>query len=126
MHGVPADLPLAFLVGCTLDQIGVGQFQLQFHFSGEGGYGGGRVSVEGHWELHDAKGAIVDTAMEHFDRKHYTIHVILGRTVSKFTIDPPRSFTLFFDSGHRLTVYDDDPHYETFSVTPAGEQGVYV
>jgi hypothetical protein len=31
-------------------------------------------------------------------------------------IDPPRSFTLILESGHRLTVFDDTPQYESFSI----------
>ena len=126
MHGVPSDLPLSAFVGCTLDQVCIGQFQLQFHFSGERGAGGGRISVEGGWQLHDATGAELDAFQEHLDRRHYRIHVLLGRTVAEFSIDAPRSFQLVFNSGHRLTVYDDSDRYESFSVAPRGEEGVYV
>jgi hypothetical protein len=126
MHGVPVDLPLTRFVGCTLDQICIGQFQLQFHFSGERGTGGGSISVEGGWDLHDSASSVIDSAMKHFERKQYTLHVLLGRTVSSFSIDAPHSFQLVFDSGHRLTIYDDKEHYETFSVNPAGEAGVYI
>ena len=126
MHGVPANLPLATFIGCTLDQVCIGQHQLQFHFSGERGAGGGRISVEGGWQLQDAAGAELDGFQEHLDRQHYRIHLVLGRTVSDFSIDAPRSFQLVFDSGHRLTVYDDSERYESFSVTPRGEESVYV
>ena len=126
MHGVPADLPLAHFVHCSLIQIGIGQFQLQFHFSGEGGVGGGSISVEGGWELRDATGVPIDHAQEHFEHEHYTLHVLLGHSISDLSIDAPRSFQLVFDSGHRLTIYDDNEHYETFSVNPAGQAGVYI
>jgi hypothetical protein len=125
MHGVPVDLPLASFVGFTLEQICLGQFQVQFHFSGEPGVSS-RISVEGRWELHDASGAKIDHDREHFDRQQYRLHVLLGLTVSSFTIDAPRSFELVFDSGHRLTVYDDNERYETFSVHPASGAEVYV
>ena len=125
MHGVPADLPLAAFVGFTLDQICLGQFQVQFHFGGEPGITA-RISVEGGWELRDSSGTEIDHDQEHFDRRDYRLHVLLGRTVSSFTIDAPRSFELAFDSGHRLTVYDDNQHYETFSVHPPGGAEVYV
>ena len=125
MHGVPADLPLESFVGFTLDHIGIGQFQIQFHFSGEPGVSS-RISVEGGWELRDSTGMEIDHDQEHFDRQQYKLHFILGRTVSSFSIDAPRSFQLVFDSGHRLTVYDDNERYETFSVHPAGGADVYV
>ncbi|MEY2521229.1 MAG: hypothetical protein QOF24_2988 [Verrucomicrobiota bacterium] len=126
MHGVPADLPLAGFVGCTLDQVCIGQHQLQFHFSGERGVGGGRISVEGGWQAQDAAGALFDGFQEHSVRQQYRIHTLLGRTVIEFSIDAPRSFQLAFDSGDRLTIYDDSERYESFSVAPAGAEAIYV
>jgi hypothetical protein len=125
MHGVPVDLPLASFVGFTLDQIGISQFQVQFHFSGAPGVSS-RISVEGTWELRDPTGAEIDRDQEHFDRQQYKLHFILGRTVSSFSIDAPRSFQLVFDSGHRLTVHDDNERYGSFSVHPANGVEVYV
>ena len=125
MHGVPVDLPLASFVGFTLDSICVSQFQVLFHFSGEPGVSS-RISVEGGWHVQDAAGAVVDGFEEHSVRKQYRIHILLGRTVAAFSIDAPRSFQLVFDSGHRLTIYDDNTHYETFSVHPASGAEVYV
>ncbi len=126
MHGVPVDLPISRFVSCTLDQVCIGEHQLQFHFSGEGGLGGGSISVEGGWEMRDSGDTVVDSSLEHSERADYRIHVIISLTASRFTIDAPHSFTLFFDSGHRLTVYDDSDRYETFSVIPRGEAGVYI
>jgi hypothetical protein len=125
MHGVPVDLPLAAFIGFTLDQICLGQFQVQFHFGGEPGVTA-RISVEGGWELQDSTGTELDRDQEHFDRQHYKLHFLLGRTVSSFSIDAPRSFGLVFDSGHRLTVHDDNEHYETFSVHAPDGAEVYV
>ena len=126
MHGVPVDLPISRFVSCTLDQVCIGEHQLQFHFSGEGGLGGGSISVEGGWGMRDSGDTVVDSSLEHSERADYRIHVIISRTASRFTIDAPHSFTLFFDSGHRFTIYDDSDRYETFSVIPRGEAGVYI
>ena len=73
-----------------------------------------------------ATGVPIDHAQEHFEHEHYTLHVLLGHSISDLSIDAPRSFQLVFDSGHRLTIYDDNEHYETFSVNPAGQAGVYI
>jgi hypothetical protein len=54
------------------------------------------------------------------------MHVLLGRTISSFSIDARRSFQLVFDSGNRLTVYHDNERYETFSVHVPGGAEVYV
>jgi hypothetical protein len=75
----------------TLDQICIGQFQVQFHFSGEPG-ATGRISVEGGLKLHDSAGAELDCDLEHFDRQQYRLHVLPGRTLSSFSIDAPHFF----------------------------------
>ncbi len=46
MYGIPKDLNLDFLLGATLTQIAIGEYQIQFNFSPEGSFG-----VEGNWEL---------------------------------------------------------------------------
>ena len=84
------------------------------------------MSVEGGWQLLDPSGALIDSAMEHREREHYALHVLLGHGISDFSIDAPRSFQLVFDSGHRLKIYDDNEHYEAFSVNPSGEAGVFI
>src|SRR5205807_10427757 len=105
MHGVPVDLPISRFVGCTLDQICIGEHLLQFHLSGEGGLGGGSISVEGCWELRNSGDTLVDSAQEHAERPAYHIHLIISHIVSRFPIDASPSFTLSFDPGPRLTVY---------------------
>ncbi len=41
-------------------------------------------------------------------------------------IDPPRSFTLAFQNGQRLTVFDDSPQFESFSVHIDDRPSLYV
>lgn len=125
MHGVSAQLPLAGFVGLTLDQICIGQHQVQFRFGGAPGVTA-RISVEGGWLLQDAAGCAVDRSTSSLDRERYKIHVLLSRTISSFSIDPPHSFELVFDSGHRLAVYDDNLHYETFSVHTTDGTEIYI
>ncbi len=51
---------------------------------------------------------------------------VLGLTVARFEIDSPRSFTLVFDPGYRLTIFDDSEQYESFEVHIDGTPGIYV
>ena len=46
MYGVPADLPIQPFVAQDLNQICLGRFQIQLHFSAAGS-----ISVEGRWDL---------------------------------------------------------------------------
>jgi len=52
-------------------------------------------------------GNIVDRAEEHETRESYRIHRLIDVTVARFSIDPPRSLTLFFDNGLALAVFND-------------------
>jgi len=120
MYGVPSDLPLDRLVGKGLIAIQLGQFQVQLQFEGAS-----TISIGGGWELRDPGGALLDAREEHAERECYRIHRLLGLSVEGFEIDAPGSFTLLLGTGHRLTVFDDDPHYETCTVRVEG-LGLYV
>jgi hypothetical protein len=120
MYGVPSDLPLDRLVGKELIAIRLGQFQIELQFEG-----GGTISIEGGWELRDPAGTLLDAQEEHAHREGYRIHRVLGLSVEAFEIDAPGSFTLILGAGHRLLVFDDDPHYETCTVQVEG-LGLYV
>ena len=120
MYGVPEELPLAGFVGQDLDFIGLARYQFQLRFSG-----GGEIDVQGGWQLVAPGGEQIDGAEEHERRDCYRLHRLISLRVTGFAIDAPRSFTLVLGEGHRLTVYDDDPHYETFTLQLRGE-GLWV
>jgi hypothetical protein len=113
MYGVPADLDLSGFVGAMLEQICLGEWQLQFHFHPDGIF-----SIEGHWELASSDGTAIDSAMDHSIRDAYRVHVLLGHSIARCTLDPPRSLSLHFETGHVLTFFDDSEHYETISISP--------
>ena len=78
--------------------------------------------MKGKWELRNSAGLLVD-GMEIREesisqRKNFYAHCLLGSTVSGCRTDPPDSFTLQFSSGGTLTVFDDSPRYESFSIQP--------
>ena len=111
MYGVPSNLPLQKFVGVQINQIALGQYQIQFHFSGAGS-----ISAQSRWELRDSSGQVIDGACEHAERDCYRVHKIIDVKPVRFTIEAPRSFTLYFQSGHALTIFDDSDAYESFSV----------
>ena len=116
MYGVSEDLPFASFVGEECNAIGLGRFQLQFHFSG----GRKSISVESRWELRDAKGEIADHDIPHSERVEFRIHPIIDQIVRGFVVNAPLSFTLQFENGYALTIYDDDKQYECFSIHADG------
>lgn len=121
MYGVPADLPLQPFVGLEFNQVALGRYQTQFHCAGAGS-----IFVEGRWELRTAAGEIVDAKVDHHKRDVYRLHTIIDVSVAAFEIDPPRSFTIVFQNGHRLSVFDDDPQHEAFSIHVDGQPPIYV
>jgi hypothetical protein len=120
MHGVPADLRLEPFVGPELNQIAIGRFQVQLHFAGTGS-----IYIEGRWELRDPTGAMVDAWQEHAQRECHRVHRVLDLPVRHFAVDAPRSFSLVFEPPFRLTVFDDTPEHEAFSIHVNGEPSAY-
>ena len=121
MYGVPADLPVQRLVGRQVNQVCLGRFDVQFHCAGTGS-----IHVEGRWELRDTNGVLQDAARDHHQRAAYQIHRILDVPIHRTAVDAPRSFTLFFENGLTLTIFDDSPEHESFSVHLEGEPDIHV
>ena len=124
MYGVPADLDLTPFKGMDLNQICLGAFDLQFHFS-SGPSSGPSITVEGSWRLTDANGDTLDESdgpvglpPGNRSRGHWRLRELLTDNVQSGEVDPPRSFSLTFASGRRLTIFDDSDQYETFSIQP--------
>lgn len=119
MHGVPKDLNLTRFHGATLIQVAIGEFQQQFIFSNPELH----ISVEGAWAIRNAAGVTVDRSQANDQRDSFKVHLLLGRSIVKSEVDSPRSFTLSFDNGWTLTVFDSSAQYESFSINPGN---VYV
>ena len=120
MYGVPADLDLSRLVGQEFNYIGLGRFQIQFHTSSL------MLCIEGRWELKDKEEKIIDQDCEHVSRGTYRLHVIIDVPITKVLLSPPESFSIHFESEHVLTIWDDTPLYESFSIHFQGAQPLYV
>ena len=113
MYGVPADLPIPRFVGDFLFSITLAGGSIHFNFNRSG-----TISVHGGWELVDGVGTTIESYCDFEKREAYRVHMILSQDVIDCALDPPRSFSLTFASGHRLTVYDDSSAYESFSISP--------
>src|SRR5262245_32365038 len=120
MYGVPTDLPLEPFVGREFNQICLGQFQVQLHSTAAGS-----ISLEGRWELRSTTGLVEDSAQDHSERDTFRIHKVLEVPVTRFHLDPPHSFTLEFENGYSLTVFDDSK-FESFSVSVHGQPTRYI
>jgi hypothetical protein len=121
MYGIPENLQLERLVGQEFNFIGLGRFQIQFHISNLVA-----IHVEGRWELRNASGDLVDFQRKHSERDTSRLHLIIDISITRFSLDAPHSFTLFFESGHSLRIYDDSEQYETLSIHFIGEPSLYI
>ena len=114
MHGVPADLDLSKFKDATLIQLAIGEHEIQFRF-----HPNRTILVQGHWELRDTAGRLIDKdEANNAQREAYRLHIILGRDIENCSVSAPHSFSLRFKSGHVLTVFDDSKQYESFSIQP--------
>jgi hypothetical protein len=121
MYGVPSDLDLTRFYGAEVIQLAIGTHQLQVHLQpGEGSSLGQlqTIGIEGHWELRDGSGAVIDQAQDPATREVYRAHRVLGQRVTAGSLDAPKSFSLQFDNGLVLTVFDDSKQYESFFIQP--------
>lgn len=112
MYGVPKDLEKHLPIGETLIQLLIGEFQIQFQFDEH------NISVEGMWRLNDIDDNPIDSNKR--DNKNVETHlpVLLGKKAISCFVHAPQSFTLVFEKGYRLTIYDDSQQYESFSIQP--------
>lgn len=114
MYGVPANLDLAFLHGSQLTQLCLGSFQIQLHFSPIGS-----ISIEGSWELTDATGQLLDRASsDETSHPPQQLHHLLGHRVTGSQVAAPHWFSLEFDGGETLRIFDDSTEFESFSIQP--------
>jgi hypothetical protein len=118
MNGVPPDLPVADLIGRDLTYIGLALHQIQFHFDG-----GAHMHVGGGWSLKDSTGHLLDEHVDPpADRMSYKIHRLLMQPVTRASVDPPHSFSITFENGDVLTILDNSPYYESFSLRVNGRE----
>ena len=95
----------------TLQQVCVGQWDLQFHF-----HPSGNVSVWAKCELINEAGEVIEAWPREDKSRSFRFLDLLGSAVMEITIDTQKSFKLVFGNGHTLRVVDDSEHYESFSV----------
>ncbi len=121
MYRVLESLPLAKFVGQECIQVGLGEFQIQFHFAD-----GSSISAEGKWELWNHNSVLWDQLTPHSQREKYCVHLIIGQRVHSVSINVPTSFTLHFENEFALKIYDDSEYYESFSLNPSSAGSTHV
>ncbi|WP_225755621.1 DUF6188 family protein [Actinotalea sp. Marseille-Q4924] len=109
MHGLPDDADLTFLVGKTLNQVGVGRNDVGLYFDGP------KTSI-----MIEATSAVENgsevTASDNSFVIAPAMFPLIGRTVTDISWNRSGMVRLTFDDGAVLVIEDDSPHYESYQI----------
>ena|SRR5258708_4425785 len=110
MHRLPKETDLSFLLGKTVEQVCLGQFQTQVHLNAAS------ISIEGKHALILAE----ENREIVWERSAFPadgISKLLGQTLSRVSVIEDGTIDLSFSSGDRLLVFDDSDQYESYQIT---------
>lgn len=113
MYGVPENLDLSFLHGAEVVQVRLGLHQVQLCF-----HPNASLSVEGRWELLSSDGLELDQYEPPPRERPFQLHRLLGQKVVGGSVSAPAWFSLRFENGDTLRVFDSSQEYESFSIDP--------
>jgi hypothetical protein len=85
----------------------------------------GLVGVEGRWLLRAPDSRVVERTRYALAGDAAVLMQVITQHVTGTEVAPPESFTLVFDDGTTLTVFDDSDRYESFSIH-VGSRSIYV
>jgi hypothetical protein len=123
MYELDANLDLSFLIGLTLTQVCVGEFQLQLHFHQDV-----NVSIEesiacitpssrSRWGCEDSW----THASEGSDMKAVVaLLAYLGKTTIALQRMGKSGIVLTFENGSALEIFGDNTHYESYQISHRG------
>jgi hypothetical protein len=111
MYRVPADLDLSVIVGTDLNMMGLGRYDVQFHFDSKA-----TINLQSRAELlHN--GVEVAQWEEHRNWSKPSFQKLLGQTVLGFAIPHDRLIEIQFTDGLLLKLYDDFDQFESMQIS---------
>jgi hypothetical protein len=113
MYGIPDTIDWSFLLGAKVEQIAIGEYDLQIRF-----FKDICISVQGMFE-HLVTGECLSCTPE-LRIRSTTLVSLLGSKVTKVTTDDHRVLIVAFSNLEVIKVYDSEQHYESFTVTYPG------
>ena len=114
MYGLPPDLDLSFWSGTTLDQVCVGQNDIQLHFSLPA------VSLMARTSYRVTTGT-GSTVYENSPRGVSHLIELLGMTVTRALDNGQGTLRIEFGESITVEVFDEDPNYECYQVEHDGQ-----
>lgn len=110
MYGLPENIDLRFLENAELLQVCIGVHELVLRFQDDIA-----ITVMGKF-LHEstAQAASPNASLAHFAS---TLTTLLEAKIVKVEATTDGTLRLCFSNKHRLTLYDDNPQYEAYTLT---------
>jgi hypothetical protein len=119
MYGLPKGFDAGFLVGRTLETVLFSENTVSFTF-------GDRVSVTVTSALqHQLSSESDQPNVQSVPLSESKLMQLPGHCVTQAKGEEEGTLVLVFDNGHVLKVFDNDPHYECYSIND-GEHEIFV
>ena len=119
MYGLPKDFDAAIFVNQRLDHITFAEYTLRFGFED-------KISINVTSSFQHQVGVENEIApIQHVPVSESSLMQLIGHYVTHADGASDGTLTIEFDNGHILRVFDDDPHYECYSIND-GEREIYV
>jgi len=115
VYGFKQNVDVSFLVGLVLEQVAIGQYQVQIGFDQDT-----RISVELSFKYSSAEGTFEWRQQPQSSKAAAAALNLLGASVIAATIADPKTLELEFSNGDRLQLLDVSEQYESLSITRPG------
>jgi Family of unknown function (DUF6188) len=116
MYGLRKEIDLSFLTGRELIQVGIGIFQVQFHFDEDV-----TVSVEAEFCYLDGQDEWIWRQEPSPPQIAARTVAMLGASITGFETNENGTLMLTFSNGHLLTILDSFKEYESYAITRPGQ-----
>lgn len=114
MYGLPKNIDLSFLKGRRLDQICIGEHQVQFNFDERI-----RIYVHNSFDYTDADG--IATSVQRAPAAAVIVNKLLGKQTSQINSHEDGTLEITFNAGEKLMFYDDNTAYECYEIRHGDE-----
>lgn len=114
MYGLSPNLKIEGMVGHTLNQICIGKYDVQFHFSS-----GTNIAVQGGARILE-NGRIIATWTEEGTWSDLSFHELLNRDVKEYSVPNTSLLRINFNDNFVLELLDDSEQYESMQIYPHG------
>jgi hypothetical protein len=115
MYGFNEELVIEGLIDHSLNQICVGKYDVQFHFSS-----GTFIAVQGGARIIEG-GSAIATWTEEGAWSDLSFHKLLNHDVKGYSISDLKTLCINFDEDFALELFDDSDEYESMQIFPNGE-----